>query len=107
MDDLDILRERLRQLRIEKDVSLEEVAKTTGISKSLMSRYERGLVEPGLKALSKLVRYYNVSLDYLFGFTDDREPINIDNPLKGLTEEKKVEAISFIQYLKSKDGHKL
>lgn len=103
MEELEILFQRLRQLRNEKDVSLEEVATATGISKSLMSRYERGLVDPGLKPLTKLARYYNVSLDWLFGFTNDRAPINTMNPLEGLSETKKVEAISFIQFLKTKE----
>lgn len=103
MDELKEIGERLKILRSEKDVSLEDVAKITGVSKSLLSKYERGLVDPGLRALSKLVRYYNVSLDWLFGFTEDREPISIDNPLTGLTDEKKIEAISFIQYLKNKE----
>jgi transcriptional regulator with XRE-family HTH domain len=104
LEDLEILCERLKQLREEKDVSLEEVARVTGISKSLMSRYERGLVEPGLKALSKLVKYYNVSLDWLFGFTDKRDPIDItNNPFLGLTDNKKNEALSFIQFLKNKE----
>lgn len=103
MDELAILRERIKQLRLEKDVSLEEVAKITGISKSLMSRYERGLVEPGLKALDKIIRYYNVSLDWLFGYTDDRGTSSTANPLSGLSEAKKAEAISFIQFLKTKE----
>jgi len=97
-----IIGERLKELRFERDESLEEVAKITYLSKSLLSRYERGLVDPGLKALSNLARYYNVSLDWLFGFTEDRRPINADNPLANLSETKKAEVISFIEFVKNK-----
>jgi transcriptional regulator with XRE-family HTH domain len=93
---------KLRELRNERDESLEDVARKTGLSRSLLSRYERGLVDPGLKALTNLVRYFNVSLDWLFGFTEDRRPINTDNPLSELTEAKQLEVISFIEYVKSK-----
>lgn len=103
MDELKELGERLKLLRTERTESLEDVAKITSVSKSLLSKYERGLVDPGLRTLKKLVKYYNVSLDWLFGFTEDREPISIENPLLGLTDEKKIEAISFIQYLKNKE----
>jgi len=103
VEEIKELGERLKVLRIEKSESLEDVAKITGINKSLLSKYERGQVDPGLKALRKLVKYFNVSLDWLFGFSEDRAPISINDPLKGLTDEKKVEAISFIQYLKNKE----
>jgi transcriptional regulator with XRE-family HTH domain len=100
MQEFKIIGKNLRTLRLEKDESLEEVARQTGLSKSLLSRYERGLVDPGLKALSNLVRYFNVSLDWLFGFTEDRRPIDTDNPLSELSDEKKDKAISYIEYLK-------
>ena len=103
MQDFKIIGKNLKLLRDERGESLEDVAKKTGLSKSLLSRYERGLVDPGLKALSNLVKYFNVSLDWLFGFSEDRRPIDTDNPLSDLSEEKKVEAISYIQYLKNKE----
>lgn len=102
MQEFNIIGEKLRELRIENEESLEDVAKKTGLSKSLLSRYERGLVDPGLKSLTNLVKYFNVSLDWLFGFTEDKKPINVDNPLADLSEAKKVEVISFIEYVKSK-----
>ena len=59
---------KLKALRKEKDESLEEVANSIGSSKSLLSKYERDLSEPGLRVLKKLADHFNVSLDYLFGF---------------------------------------
>ncbi|MDP4128287.1 MAG: helix-turn-helix transcriptional regulator [Bacillota bacterium] len=103
MQEFKVIGEKLRQLRLEREESLEEVARKTELTKSLLSRYERGLVDPGLKALRNLVTYFNVSLDWLFGFTEDRRPINTSNPLEGLSDKKKVEVISYIEFLKSKE----
>lgn len=106
VDELKEIGEKLKLLRFEKDDSLEDVAKITGISKSLLSKYERGMVDPGLKALSKLVKYYNISLDWLFGFTDNRSPIDIVDPFSGLPENRKNEAKSFIQFLINEEKRK-
>lgn len=103
MEEFKIIGERLRELRAEKDESLEDVAKKTKLSKSLLSRYERGLVDPGLKSLTSLVRYFNVSLDWLFGFTEDRKPISVNDPFLGLNDAKKIEVIQFIEFVKSKE----
>jgi len=106
MDEVKAIEEigrKLHELRIEKDVSLEDVARETGVSKSLLSRYERGLVDPGLRALSKLTKYYGVSLDWLFGFAKDRTPINTDNPLEGLPVQKQLEVIAFIEFIKNRE----
>lgn len=103
MQEFIVIGEKLRMLRTEKDESLEDVAKKIGLSKSLLSKYERGIVDPGLKALSRLVRYFDVSLDWLFGFTEDRKPINRDNPLSELNRDKQLEVIKYIEYLKSKE----
>jgi len=105
MQEFKIIGERLNLLRAEKSESLEEVAKHTGLSKSLLSRYERGLVDPGLKALVNLARYFNVSLDWLFGFAEDRKPINTNNPLTTLSDEKREKAISYIEFLKGSDNN--
>jgi len=103
MDEIKEIGERLRMLRTEREESLEDVAKITNISKSLLSRYERGLIDPTLRPLRKLSQYYSVSLDWLFGFAESRTPISVNDPLAGLTDEKRVEAIHFIQYLKDKE----
>lgn len=65
------LGERLILLRkLKNDIPLGEVEEATGISKSLISRYETGKSEPGLTNLLILARYYGVSLDWLCGEED-------------------------------------
>ena len=95
---------KLKALRKEKDESLEEVANSIGSSKSLLSKYERSLSEPGLRVLKKLADHFNVSLDYLFGLTNDRNPIateKIQELFAELDETKKKEALRYLQFLNS------
>jgi len=54
---------RLRQARQRKDVTLEELSKTTGISKSTLSRLESGQRKPSLELLLPIVAALSVSLD--------------------------------------------
>lgn len=94
---------KLKNLRLEKDVTLEELAQSIGSSRSLLSKYERGASEPGLRQLKKLADFYDVSLDYLFGFTNDKRPIisaeRLNELFSALTENKKREAIRYLQFL--------
>lgn len=94
---------KLKNLRLEKDVTLEELAQSIGSSRSLLSKYERGASEPGLRQLKKLADFYDVSLDYLFGFTCDKRPVisseRLNELFASLSENKKREAIRYLQFL--------
>ncbi|WP_214416209.1 helix-turn-helix domain-containing protein [Sphaerisporangium fuscum] len=56
---------RLRALRRERDMTLSELAETTGISVSTLSRLESGGRKPTLELLLPLARAYEVPLDEL------------------------------------------
>lgn len=60
--------QRLRELRKEKGVSLDEIANSIdGVAKGSLSRYENKKSEPGINTAIKLANYFNCSLDYLLG----------------------------------------
>lgn len=61
---------RLKMLREAKDISLAKLAEDIGSTKSALSRYENGKMDPGLKVLIKISEYFNVSLDWLSGNGD-------------------------------------
>ncbi len=98
---------KLKALRLEKGVTLREVSVSIDSSESLLSKYERGSSEPGLRPLKKLSDYYNVSLDYLLGFTEERQPDTSLDKLtelfSNLTEVKKREVIRYIQFINEKE----
>ena len=69
------IQEKLKDLRVENGLSLEQLADVTGISKSALSAYEvdesREISSYNLWILAK---YYNVTSDYLLGLTETRQP---------------------------------
>ncbi len=68
----------LRQLRNSKSLSQEELADIIGVSKSTIGMYEQGKRVPKADAtLRKLANYFNVSIDYLMGFSSDEYPAPI------------------------------
>lgn len=66
---------RMRDLREDRDKTQQEVAAYLGTSQTMYARYERGANELPLRHLMALCRYYNVSADYLLGFTDEITPL--------------------------------
>ena len=65
-----ILGERLKKLRTAKGISQKELAEIVDVSKSAMSKYESGILEPNIRVQLLLARTFNVSVDYLVGNTD-------------------------------------
>lgn len=78
MTDLDgVLRgvgPRLRQLRLERDATLADVAEETGISVSTLSRLESGQRRPTLELLLPLAGAYRVALDELVDAPETGDP---------------------------------
>ncbi len=66
-----VFQERLRRLRERRRVSRYVVSELCGLNRSAIRRYERGEREPGLKELVSIADYFEVSLDYLTGLTDN------------------------------------
>ena len=74
---------RLKQLRLNKNLRQEQVAKLIGVNKSAISTYENNTRQPSFEILVRLATLYRVSTDYLLGRTDSR---SLD--LSGLTDEE-------------------
>ena len=63
---------RLRELRDEKDLTQTEIAKMLGMSQTGYSKYETGENDIPTDVLIKLAKFYNTSIDYLLGQTDNK-----------------------------------
>lgn len=63
--------QRIRELREDNDIKQETVAKYLNVSQTYYSRYELGKVPLPLDKFIALCKFYNVSADYLLGFTYD------------------------------------
>ena len=66
--------ERIRNLREDKDLSQNEIAKILNCSQTTYSRYETGDLNIPVDSLIKLAMYFNTSIDYLTGLTDEKKP---------------------------------
>ncbi|MBC7196945.1 MAG: helix-turn-helix transcriptional regulator [Deferribacterales bacterium] len=58
--------ERVKKLRHEKGLTLQDVAKLTGFSKALISQIENNIVTPPISTLAKIARVLNVKMTYFF-----------------------------------------
>ena len=71
------LAERLKDERKNRKLTIEQVEKETGVSRAAISKYENTDEAPKDVSpynLGKLARFYDVSLDYLMGMTEQRKP---------------------------------
>ena len=66
--------ERIRNLRIDADLTQETVAQVLDIKQNTYSQYEIGISRYPVEALIKLATFYNTSIDYLVGLTDNPTP---------------------------------
>ena len=65
--------QRIRDLREDRDKTQTQIAQMLGMSQTGYSKYETGENDIPTTILIKLARYYNTSIDYLLGETDQKE----------------------------------
>lgn len=61
---------RIRELREDNDLKQSDVAKILNKSQQGYSHIENGYADLSIKDLKELCKFYNVSSDYILGFTD-------------------------------------
>ena len=69
------MKDILVELRDEKELKQTDIAKLLNVVSSTVSKYELGKSYPEHDGMVKLADYYHVNLDYLFGRTTIRTPI--------------------------------
>lgn len=102
---------RIKELREYHNLTQEQLGKIIGQTKSNISKYENGNLEPSIQVLKGLASFFDVTIDYLLGHSDSKKETtnnkihsqelitNIDN----LSPESKKELEKYIQLLKLKD----
>lgn len=108
--------DRLRQLRIDKELTQEELANQFGLHKTRISQYELNKRQADDELKKKFAEYFDVSVDYLIGKTEIKESAekllkdksvtialhNTNEFDEELPEEAKKEIENFIEYVKHK-----
>ena len=59
--------ERLKELRLDKNLSQRTLANETKFSQPAIARWEAGLQIPNIEVAITLAKYFQVSIDYLCG----------------------------------------
>lgn len=65
MEEINVAR-RIREIRINKGLTLEELGNRTGFTKGLLSKVENNKVSPPVSTLAKIARAMNVSMGEFF-----------------------------------------
>lgn len=65
---------RLKDLREDRDLNQEDIAKILNISQTNYSKYELGKINIPVSSLIILANFYNTSIDYLLGLTNETKP---------------------------------
>ena len=93
---------RIKELRLSKDMTMEELGNKLGKTKSTISTWEKGSRSPKMGELEDIASFFNVSINYLLGLsdTDNKKTFELTN--KKLDElQKRVE-----KHLQKNPNHK-
>lgn len=105
----------LKKIRQDNNLTQEELAKKIDTSRSNIANYENNKNMPSVDILDKLSKMFNVSIDYLLGKSDIRNPEEIKKvpfanagglDTKGLDDEDIEELQRQIDYIKKMKGKK-
>lgn len=73
------IQERLKDLRVERGLTLEQLSAETGISKSALGKYEADdFKDISPSSMVELAKFYGVSTDYLLGLTEQKNHPNTE-----------------------------
>ena len=109
------IQERLKDLRVERGLTLEQLAEQTHLSKSALGSYEADEYKDiSHYALIKLAKFYGVTADYLLGLTETKNHPNADladlhlsDELIDLLKNGRIDTALFCELATHKDFVKL
>lgn len=76
----------LKTLRMEKGMSQQEFAEAIHASQNTVSQWENGTRKPAYDIVETLADFFNVSIDYLLGKSDLRNPLDIPEHIEGIAD---------------------
>lgn len=89
--------DRLKTLRIQNNLTQEQLAHRLGLTKSVISAYETGSRMPSYDILITISRIFKVTTDYLLGVERKK-----DVDLSGLTDNEKAALLNLIKAMKNR-----
>lgn len=74
VEHINCFQENLKELRDINGLSVSDLEKKTGVNHTSLSGYLDGKYIPDVDCANRIANYFNCSLDYLFGFTENYIP---------------------------------
>ena len=65
---------RIKDMREDKDLIQKDVAEVLNVSQTNYSKYELGKINIPINTLKKMAIFFDTSIDYLLGLTDEIKP---------------------------------
>ena len=90
------LNENIRQLRLARNLSQVDLAKSLGVTKQSISNWENNNIQPSIDMLIRLAEFFSVSTDRMLGL-DQREYIEIS----GLTNRQLAHVTAIIDDIRN------
>ena len=78
---------RLKKLREDRGYSQYTFAKKIGVAQSTVGGWESGARQPNFEMIRKIASFFQVSVDYLLGRTDDPHPVTSNDDVKKAIDE--------------------
>lgn len=66
--------ERIRNMREDRDLTQKQIADYLNVSQNTYSQYELGIIALSAENAVKLALFFDTSVDYLLGLTDEKRP---------------------------------
>ncbi|MDV3103567.1 helix-turn-helix transcriptional regulator [Thermococcus waiotapuensis] len=67
------MKNRLRELREERGLTQEELAKALGVTRQTIIAIERGKYDPSLRLAFKMARFFNVRIEDIFIYEGEKD----------------------------------
>lgn len=84
---------RIKELRLERKYSMEQLAQKIGIGKSSISQYESNQRTPSTETQEALADLFNVDVDYLMGRTPIRRRIDLEGFISSEISSREIKIV--------------
>lgn len=63
-------KDKIKELRVSKNLSQQQLADKLGLSQSAVAKWELGKTEPTASAIIAIAKFFNETTDYILGLED-------------------------------------
>lgn len=94
---------QIKELRIKKGLTQQQVADALHISRQVYGFYENGKREPNIETLKRIASFFGVSVDYLLG-TDSSVSSSLQKKISNADKETLQELEAYLDYITYKNN---